>query len=487
MNAAKLYGRVYTPLYLVRIMLDYCDYTAHDNILQKHIIDNSCGDGAFLVEVTRRYCQAFENSNADKAFLKNDLETFIHGIEINAIECEKCKQNLDFVAETFGVTGVNWDVICADALTISQYNGKMDFVVGNPPYVRVHNLSNNTYNAVKNFSFAQDGMVDLFVVFFEIGFNMMSSTGKMCLITPNSWLTSVAGTALRDHLAQTKQLDGVIDLGHFQAFKATTYSLISRFSRRENDVVEYNSFNEKKLNREFRGYIKFSDMNISGAFYLADANTLHKLRKIRSSQYEQKTRVKNGFATLADSVFIGDWKFSGLTIDVVKSSTGKWQKCIFPYKDSKPISLADIAKDFPDVYAYYTSHKKALCKDLKSTDITSQQNLFGTTDTSVKEERWHLFGRTQAINDVSKEKIAINTVIKNSESIKLSIVPKGAGVYGGLYILTTEKFEKIKEIVTSEEYISYISALKNYKSGGYYTCSAKDIELYLNYKLSNNE
>ena len=335
-------------------------------------------------------------------------------------------------------------------------------------------------NSVKKFSFAQGGMVDLFVVFFEIGFNMMSPSGKMCLITPNSWLTSVAGSTLRQHLVKSKQLDGVIDLEHFQAFKATTYSLISRFSQSENNVVEYNSFDEKTLCQKFRGHIKLSDMNIGGAFYLADTNTLHKLRKIRTANHKQKARVKNGFATLADSVFIGDWDFSGLTIDVVKSSTGKWQKCIFPYKDSKPIPLTDIARDFPDVYHYYTSNKKALYKNEETPTSTIQQNLFA----SNKEENWHLFGRTQAIKDVAEEKIAINSVIKDTKSIKLSIVPKGAGVYGGLYILTSEKFERIKDLVTSEEYISYISTLKNYKSGGYYTCSAKDIELYLNYKLS---
>lgn len=40
-------GQVYTPDFLVSNILDYVGYT-DGNILQKHVIDNSCGDGAFL-------------------------------------------------------------------------------------------------------------------------------------------------------------------------------------------------------------------------------------------------------------------------------------------------------------------------------------------------------------------------------------------------------------------------------------------------------
>jgi adenine-specific DNA-methyltransferase len=62
----------------------------------------------------------------------------------------------------------------------------MDFVVGNPPYVRVHNLG-NYYELVKKFSFSQAGMTDLFIVFFEVGLNMLNNNGKMCYISPTSY------------------------------------------------------------------------------------------------------------------------------------------------------------------------------------------------------------------------------------------------------------------------------------------------------------
>jgi len=52
----KTKGRVYTPDYIVKNILDMAHYNgAH--ILKKHVIDNSCGDGAFLCEIVDRYCK----------------------------------------------------------------------------------------------------------------------------------------------------------------------------------------------------------------------------------------------------------------------------------------------------------------------------------------------------------------------------------------------------------------------------------------------
>ena len=100
---------------------------------------------------------------------------------------------------------------------------------------------------------------------------------------------------------------------------------------------------------------------------------------------------------------------------------------------------------------------------------------------------WFLFGRSQGVLDVKKNKIAINSLIKDIDTIKLNEVPAGKGVYSGLYILTEFSFEKIKSILQTEDFVKYISLLKNYKSGGYYTYSSKDLEMYLNYKLSGEK
>lgn len=164
-KAVKRHGRVYTPDYLVKTILDFGGYNGNI-LLKKHVIDNSCGDGAFLKEIVHRYCSTFLSEKKDISELKLDLETYIHGIELDLQEKDTCISNLNQIAEKYGIQYVNWDILNADTLTIDNYNGRMDFVFGNPPYVRVHNLA-DSYNSVKKFRFAEGGMTDLYIVFFR--------------------------------------------------------------------------------------------------------------------------------------------------------------------------------------------------------------------------------------------------------------------------------------------------------------------------------
>ena len=466
-KAVKQHGRVYTPDYLVKVILDFGGYDK-PTILKKHVIDNSCGDGAFLTEIVRRYCAFFLTQKQDLSKLKHELETYIHGIELDATECDKCILNLNKVVEEYGISKLKWDITNADTLTVDRFNAKMDYVVGNPPYVRVHNLE-ESYEIVKKFKFAEGGMTDLFIVFFEIGFNMLAKGGLMCLITPSSWLGSLAGTHLRQYIHTHQNLSGVIDLEHFQPFEATTYTFISRFSKsKKNSHIEYYTFDGEKLKAKFQEKLSYSDIQIGKNFFFSKKTHLSLLNNIKTTYGYPYVSVKNGFATLADKVFIGDFDFTEGTIDILKASTGKWSKCIYPYdKNGKPLPLKDFMNN-TEAYNHLLSHQDKLSK---SRDIED-------------DKFWYLFGRTQALKDVSKVKYAINTLIKDKGSIKLECVPQGAGIYSGLYILTDIEFETIKQLVYSEDFINYVKLLKNYKSGGYYTFASKDLEQYLNYKLS---
>lgn len=458
-NSVKHHGRVYTPDYLVRTILDFGNYNG-ENIIGKHVIDNSCGDGAFLREIVERYCQAYHGKN-----LKENLETFIHGIELDNSERNKCIKNLNNIVAKYGVNEVLWDVICADALSVDKHYGKMDYLFGNPPYVRVHNLE-SSYDIVKKFSFAQQGMTDLFIVFFELGFKMLNPNGKMCIITPSSWFSSKAGNVLRQYVMHHQNLSGIIDLGHFQPFEATTYTAISRFKNGIDKVDLYRMVNEN-LPLEHIDKLPLNKLYITGNFYISNRNALKELYEIRTGKAYRYAEVKNGFATLADKTFIGDFNFEG-TIDVLKASTGKWSKCIFPYDPlGRPLPPTEIKKNKP-LYKHLLCHKDDLAK---GRDIENR-------------ELWYIFGRTQAIKDVSKDKYALNTIIKDKSSIRLEKVCAGKGLYSGLYILTTIPEEEVRELIVSEEFVGYVKMLANYKSGGYYTFSSKDVEQYLNYKLS---
>ena len=464
----KRSGQVFTPLHIVTCMLDYCGYVG-DNVLRRHIIDNSCGDGAFLCEAVERYCRCYLARKNSVEGLRAELEQYVHGIEIDEKAWSNCLFNLDNVAAGFGVKGVRWDVINADTLTVTHFDGLMDYVVGNPPYVRVHNLAEN-YTAVKAFYFANGGMTDLYLVFFEIGLRMLSPRGRLCYITPSSWLSSLAATNMRRYLSGHANLIGIIDLEHYQPFAATTYTLIALMDRQgSHSHVDYCVYDETAHDKRHVDSIALKDMCIGDAFYIADSGSLASLNDILTSHSKPYVKVKNGFAPLSDKVFISDeLPFSEFTIPVIKASTGKWSRCFFPYdKAGKPLPKEQIF-GVKAVAQYLEAHKRALLKG----------------KTEAESPCWYLYGRTQALKDVNVSKLAISTIIKDKQSIKLNIAGAGTGVYSGLYVVSDTPVDEIRQLIISDDFVNYVMTLKEYKSGGYYTFNSRALETYLNYRIT---
>lgn len=466
-NLIKHSGQVFTPDYLVNLILDEAGYLG-DTILQKHCIDNSCGDGAFLCEIVSRYINEFLKVSNDLQKLRTEIFTYIHGIELDPVAFNNCLDNLKAICLSLGVECDKFDISNTDTLSLNIFDGKMDFVVGNPPYVRVHNLD-DSYHAVKSFSFANGGMTDLYLVFFEKGFRMLKEGGKLCYITPSSWLNSVAGGVMRDYIRRNHNLISLIDLEHYQAFKATTYTLISLFQKgvRRNTFTYY-VFDPQTLSKKFVENLSFGEIDINSYFYLSNHSTLESLKDILSTPLPKYVSVKNGFATLADKIFIADsFPFDDFVIPVIKASTGKWYYAFFPYDyNGKPYSRDKIF-NIVELATYLNHHKSDLLKD------TSEEN----------NPYWYLFGRTQALKDVSTDKLSINTTIKDVKSLKINFVPAGTGLYSGLYILSEFDFDIIENLLRSDKFINYIASLKKYKSGGYYTYNSKDLEAFLNYEI----
>lgn len=465
----KVKGQIYTPEYIVNNLLDLAGYYSK-SILKKHAIDNSCGDGAFLVTVVKRYCDEFIKCCDDFSLLAKEISTYIHGIEIDRNEYQKCIDNLNNVVAEYGICNINWDIQCADALAIDKYNGKMDYVLGNPPYVRVHNLG-ESFDCIKNFSFAKSGMTDLYIVFYEIGLRMLNANGVLGYITPSSFFNSIAGKQLRSYLVSNNLIDKIVDLKHFQAFVATTYTTIMILkNNRIQNTIDYYEFDEKNKFPYYVDTLDIKDYIICNNFYFAKKEKLKKLRNILSfKSNKEHFSVKNGFATLADDFFIGEFDFDEFTIPIVKASTGKLSRCIFPYDGGKIIPYEKLTGN-PAVKSYYEANKETLLK--RSLE---------------KNGNWYAFGRSQGINDVYRIKYAINSLIRAQEDIKLIKCDKGVGVYSGLYILTDVEESVLRSMLYCDEFVSYISLLGKYKSGGYYTFSSKDLKNYLEYKYSQQK
>lgn len=100
-----------------------------------------------------------------------------------------------------------------------------DIVIGNPPYVQLQKLGEQSkiYDALKYKTFARTG--DLYCLFFERGAAMLKPNGTLCYIASNKWMRAGYGLAFRKWLRR-HVLHQIVDFGDLKVFEAAAYPAI---------------------------------------------------------------------------------------------------------------------------------------------------------------------------------------------------------------------------------------------------------------------
>ncbi len=120
-----------------------------------------------------------------------------------------------------------------------------DIVISNPPYVDYRNIDNETKKILKTYEVAKiTSMINLYLYFFELGFNNLNSKGVLCYITPQQYLAKDNASSLRD-LIRDRTLNILADFARVKVFKAATYPFITIISNSKMDYeYKYFEFNQ---------------------------------------------------------------------------------------------------------------------------------------------------------------------------------------------------------------------------------------------------
>lgn len=476
--------QVFTPFNVVAFMLNKIGYKPFEDLSKKHIIDNSCGNGNFLIEIVKRYIASCDVHRVNKDDLKRGLEKYIHGVEIDGKLCSECVHKLDKVAGMLGIKNIKWDIRNEDAFDDISLLSQMDYVVGNPPYIKVHNLTLDERAKYKKYCNLDKGAIDLYIAFFDLGMRMLNQNGKLIYITPNTWVNNIAARKFRKWVIEHKSLISIIDNGSNSVFKnVSTYTMITLLSRAENDkdVIIYDarikdniiSLDEKCSGNISSFIVDQSDYKL--CFEANDNINLLKCINAANDNYDIKIKARNGFATLCDKLFIVGreeeevMKNEPHIISCIKASKNIERFILFPYNvnDGSEISFDDLS----------SNEKKMLHEHVNKYSLNINKN------------KWWLYGRSQAINDVKCNKMGINCLLRDIDSIKIFDAPSGVGVYSGYYILYEGIVDasEIRKTILTEEFVDYVKLLKRYKNGGYYTFNTRELEYFINYKLKSRK
>ena len=232
LDSRKKSGSERTPNDIINYMLDLIGYRGQQ-ILGKTITDPACGTGTFVAQIVDRLVDAvpdeerhsithiFIDEGCVKAYDTKPSNVFVTKVIIVAILAKRgCLSAIDDVAKLIN----NLPVYCRDYLTVHE---KTDYVIGNPPYIRLQNLSNENREYIKKNYASATGRFDIYTCFLENGNKNLSSEGKLCLITSNKFLTANYGVGIRDYLSETGSVRKIVDLFDTKFFGAAVLPAIT--------------------------------------------------------------------------------------------------------------------------------------------------------------------------------------------------------------------------------------------------------------------
>jgi len=243
----KRLGEFYTSRDIVEYILEQIGYHEESTeIANKTLCDVACGSGSFLVPAMQRYLRATMTLGPQSvvSLLEKQL---ISGIDINPFACATARLRLvdtllPAVAD-FGLTKAIRNAL--HKLPIQQGNGlteivekngrqrstlippRFDFVVGNPPYLRIQRLRPGKAKThyLNNYD-AATGRFDLYYLFIERGLQLLKDNGRLGYITSNKFMSTKAGVGIRNVIHREAVVERILDLADTKLFSAAVLPAI---------------------------------------------------------------------------------------------------------------------------------------------------------------------------------------------------------------------------------------------------------------------
>jgi len=106
-----------------------------------------------------------------------------------------------------------------------------DVVIGNPPYVRQEKIKKDKALLQKQGYEVFTSTADLYVYFYEKGYQLLKQQGVLAYITSNKWMRAKYGENLRKFLKEKTTIIKLIDFGGYRVFEQTVDTCILIFKK----------------------------------------------------------------------------------------------------------------------------------------------------------------------------------------------------------------------------------------------------------------
>ena len=473
-------GAIYTPDNIREYITQQSFNTLNTKSFNKiKVVDIACGCGGFLIDASKEL-KIRTNKSYKKIFQEN-----IYGVDIQKYSIERTEILLALLAisENEDEKEFTFNIYQGDSLKYDWEKTKFNLILGNPPYVCSRNMDDLTKELMKNWSTCKTGHPDLYIPFFQIGYELLKEDGILGYITVNSFINSVNGRAIREYFEEEKVSLKIVDFGDEQVFQSRmTYTCLCFIQKNHNDFVSYTQSKSnilKELDKLEFIEENYEDLDSFKGWNLKDNNFVKKIES-RGTPFGRIYDTKSGIATLKNHVYIfkpirEDKKYyyrdNNIPIEkeickniVNSNKLAKYddfdelvEKIIFPYrhdKDGKPIFIKEdeFKKIYPKAYNY----------------LLTQKELLSTRDKGKgKYSDWYAFGRNQSL-ELRKEKLFFPQLVKKGFKTYY-IADENLYFYNGMCAYATKKeLMKLQKIMKSDEFWKYVENKAKHYASGYF-------------------
>jgi hypothetical protein len=215
------YGEVFTRRWVVDLILDLVGYTADRDLAAQVLVEPSCGTGAFLVPIVDRLIESTKRHGRDLSSIGDAVRAF-DLLDANAERARKAVglrlHEAGLELETAEELARTW-ITTSDFLLHDHVAGTVDYVVGNPPYIRLENVPPRIMDAYRRRCPTMRGRSDIYVGFIERGLDLLNPGGTLGFICADRWMRNQYGADLRELVSTAYALDAVITMHDVDAFE----------------------------------------------------------------------------------------------------------------------------------------------------------------------------------------------------------------------------------------------------------------------------
>jgi len=228
--SGETHGVVLTKPHVVDLILDLARYTADRPLASLHLLEPSCGTGAFLVPAVTRLLAASRREGVAPKDLLSCISAYDIDEEHVAATRDVLLQLLrqhDVPARQAKTLVETW-VRQGDFL-LSEVEAA-DVVVGNPPYIRIEQLSEALLREYRRRFKSLYDRADLYVAFMEKSLDLLTSKGLLSFICADRWVLNRYGAPLRQKISEGFRIQTYIDLHQASPFESEVIAYPSIFA-----------------------------------------------------------------------------------------------------------------------------------------------------------------------------------------------------------------------------------------------------------------